>query len=187
MSHFRWLWYAEAVPADDVGRMRCAPLKYARVCLQEQRKQSFLTLAKENQSPLGLYWNPPTFVFRKSSFCASISWPVFCFVLSLRSSLITWCIRPTCVECVLRCRMCPMHILLHLYFILYILFFIHLILCLLPLCCFSIFALSMERTRLSFHCWLYSLCIVVYVTNKTWNLKTWNVIHRNAFCVRQSA
>ncbi len=37
---------------------------------------------------------------------------------------------------------------------------------------FSIFALSMERTRLSFHCWLYNLCIVVYVTNKTWNLKT---------------
>ncbi len=36
---------------------------------------------------------------------------------------------------------------------------------------FSIFALSMERTRLSFHCWLYNLCIVVYVTNKTWNLK----------------
>ncbi len=33
----------------------------------------------------------------------------------------------------------------------------------------------MERTRLSFHCWLYSLCIVVYVTNKTWNLKTWNL------------
>ncbi len=55
-------------------------------------------------------------------------------------------------------------------------FFIHFILCLLPLCCFfSIFALSMERTRHSFHCWLYSLCIVVYVTNKTWNLKleTW--------------
>ncbi len=40
---------------------------------------------------------------------------------------------------------------------------------------FSIFALSMERTRLSFHCWLYNLCIVVYVTNKTWNLKTWNL------------
>ncbi len=37
---------------------------------------------------------------------------------------------------------------------------------------FSIFALSMERARLSFHCWLYNLCIVVYVTNKTWNLKT---------------
>ncbi len=36
------------------------------VCLwdmQEQRKQSFLTLAKENQSPLGLYRNPPTFFF----------------------------------------------------------------------------------------------------------------------------
>ncbi len=31
---------------------------------------------------------------------------------------------------------------------------------------FSIFALSMERTRLSFHCWLYNLCIVVYVTIK---------------------
>ncbi len=40
-----------------------------------------------------------------------------------------------------------------------------------PCVVFSIFALSMERTRLSFHCWLYSLCIVVYVTNKTWNLK----------------
>ncbi len=36
---------------------------------------------------------------------------------------------------------------------------------------FSIFALSMEQTRLTFHCWLYNLCIVVYVTNKTWNLK----------------
>ncbi len=45
---------------------------------------------------------------------------------------------------------------------------------------FSIFALSMERTRLSFHCWLYNLCIVVYVTNKTWNLKleTWNLIRQ---------
>ncbi len=35
----------------------------------------------------------------------------------------------------------------------------------------TIFALSMERTRLTFHCWLYNLCIVVYVTNKTWNLR----------------
>ncbi len=35
----------------------------------------------------------------------------------------------------------------------------------------TIFALSMERTQLTFHCWLYNLCIVVYVTNKTWNLK----------------
>ncbi len=41
---------------------------------------------------------------------------------------------------------------------------------------FSIFALSMERTQLSFHCWLYNLCIVVYVTNKTWNLKLeWSI------------
>ncbi len=49
-----WLWYAEAVPADDVGRMH-------RACLwdmQEQRKQSFITLAKENQSLFGLYTNP---------------------------------------------------------------------------------------------------------------------------------
>ncbi len=45
-----------------------------------------------------------------------------------------------------------------------------------PCVVFSIFALSMERTRLSFHCWLYSLCIVVYVTNKTWNLKLENLI-----------
>ncbi len=37
---------------------------------------------------------------------------------------------------------------------------------------FSIFARSMERTRLSFHCWLYNLCIVLYVTNKTWNLNS---------------
>ncbi len=35
----------------------------------------------------------------------------------------------------------------------------------------------MERTWLTFHCWLYNLCIVVYVTNKAWNLKleTWNI------------
>ncbi len=70
-----------------------------------------------------------------------------------------------------------MHILYILYFILYILFFINFMYTSLVLY-FSIFALSMERTRLSFHCWLYNLCIVVYVTNKTWNLKleleTWN-------------
>ncbi len=29
---------------------------------------------------------------------------------------------------------------------------------------------GLPRSILSFHCWLYSLCIVVYVTNKTWNL-----------------
>ncbi len=63
-----------------------------------------------------------------------------------------------------------MHILLHLYYsyisISFILSYGYF-----PCVVFSIFALSMERTRLSFHCWLYSLCIVVYVTNKTWNLK----------------
>ncbi len=62
-------------------------------------------------------------------------------------------------------------ILYILYSVLYILFFIHFILCILPLLYSTIFALSMERTWFTFHCWLYNLCIVVYVTNKTWNLK----------------
>ncbi len=61
-------------------------------------------------------------------------------------------------------------ILYILYSVLYILFFIHYILCILPLLYSTIFALSMERTWFTFHCWLYNLCIVVYVTNKTWNL-----------------
>ncbi len=65
-----------------------------------------------------------------------------------------------------------MHILLYLifcslYLIFYSFYFMHTSLVLYS----TIFALSMERTRLSFHCWLYNLCIVVYVTNKTW---TWN-------------
>ncbi len=66
-------------------------------------------------------------------------------------------------------------ILYILYSVFYILFFIHFIVCILPLLYSTIFALSMERTWLTFHCWLYNLCIVVYVTNKTWNLKleTW--------------
>ncbi len=64
-----------------------------------------------------------------------------------------------------------MHILL--YFIFYSLYFLFILFYVyFPFVLyFSIFALSMERTRLSFHCWLYNLCIVVYVTNKTWNLK----------------
>ncbi len=54
-----------------------------------------------------------------------------------------------------------------LYFVLYILFFTYFILCIFPLCLYSIiFALSMERTWLTFHCWLYTLYIIVYVTNK---------------------
>uniref|UniRef100_A0A671KJW9 Uncharacterized protein n=1 Tax=Sinocyclocheilus anshuiensis TaxID=1608454 RepID=A0A671KJW9_9TELE len=43
------------------------------VCYEEQRKQSFLTLAKENQSPLGLYRNPPTFFFTNPRFVLLIS------------------------------------------------------------------------------------------------------------------
>ncbi len=62
----------------------------SRVCIHEQRKQSFLTLAKENQSPLGSYRNPPTF-FNSNPHCASNSWLAFSFVLSPRSSLITQC------------------------------------------------------------------------------------------------
>ncbi len=54
-----------------------------------------------------------------------------------------------------------------LYFVPYILFLTYFILCIFPLCLYSIiFALSMERTLLTFHCWLYTLYIIVYVTNK---------------------
>ncbi len=58
------------------------------VCLQEQRKQSFLTWPKKNS---WLILKSSHIFLCKSSFCASNSWPVFCFVLStvcLRSSLI---------------------------------------------------------------------------------------------------
>ncbi len=58
-----------------------------------------------------------------------------------------------------------------LFFILYLIFYSFYFMYTSLVLYFSIFALSMERTRLSFHCWLYNLCIVVYVTNKTWNLK----------------
>ncbi len=70
-------------------------------------------------------------------------------------------------------------ILYILYSVLYILFFIHFILCILPLLYSTIFALSMERTWFTFHCWLYNLFIVVYVTNKTWNLTC------KTFCFRE--
>ncbi len=57
----------------------------SRVCLQEQRKQSFLTLAKENQSPLGLYQNPPTFFFTNPRFVLIHDWlfVLFCFLSAL--------------------------------------------------------------------------------------------------------
>ncbi len=50
------------------SRARLWDMLVSRVCLKEQRKQSFLTLAKENQSPLGLYRNPPTFFFTNPRF-----------------------------------------------------------------------------------------------------------------------
>ncbi len=68
-----------------------------------------------------------------------------------------------------------------LYFGLYILFFIYFILCIFPLCLYSIiFALSMERTCLTFHCWLYTLYIIVYVTNK--NLESHTLISQLSIC-----
>ncbi len=51
-----------------VQRVRLWDMLVSRVCLQQQRKQSFLTSAKENQSPLGLYRNPPTFFFTNPQF-----------------------------------------------------------------------------------------------------------------------
>ncbi len=72
MCNFRYLSYASSLenvfPVDDVDTVH-ASLAKTNVCSQEQ---SFLTLAKETQSPLGLYWNPLTFFFYKSSFCAPI-------------------------------------------------------------------------------------------------------------------
>ncbi len=61
-----------------------------------------------------------------------------------------------------------MHILLYLIFCsLYLIFYAFYFMYTSLVLYFSIFALSMERTRLTFHCWLYNLCIVVYVTNTT--------------------
>ncbi len=50
----------------------------SQVCLQEQSKQSFLTLAKENQSPLGSYRHPLTFFFTNPRFVLLIhDWRFF--------------------------------------------------------------------------------------------------------------
>ncbi len=46
-----------------------------------------------------------------------------------------------------------------------------------------IFALSMERTWLTFHCWLYTLCIIVYVTNKSW---TWTYLLNDSQMIRST-
>ncbi len=58
-----------------------------RVCKQEQRKQSFLILAKENQYPLGLYQSPLTFFFTSPRFVLLNQERRFLF--STNSSLIT--------------------------------------------------------------------------------------------------
>ncbi len=56
------------------------------VCLHEQRKQSFLTLAMENQSLLGLYRYPPTFLFTNSPFVLLIRDYWFVLISPLRIS-----------------------------------------------------------------------------------------------------
>ncbi len=61
-SACRCLHACRRLPSPDVGDMLVS-----RVCLQEKRKQSFLTLAKENQSTLGNR-NPPTFFFTNPNF-----------------------------------------------------------------------------------------------------------------------
>ncbi len=66
----------------------------SRVCLMEQRKQSFLTLAKENQSPLGLYRNPPTFFFTNPRFVLLINDQRFVLFRSL-STFVTNHATPT--------------------------------------------------------------------------------------------
>ncbi len=80
-----------------------------------------------------------------------------------------------------------MHILLYfifcsLYLIFYSFYFMHTSLVLYS----TIFALSMERTWLTFHCWLYTLCIVVHVTNKNLKLETVNHSFLNVLCVQQN-
>ncbi len=70
-------------------------------------------------------------------------------------------------------------ILYILYSVLYILFLFILFYAYFPCVVFTIFALSMERTWLTFHCWLYNPCIVVYVTNKTW---TWTWTWYQVIC-----
>ncbi len=74
----------------DFGAVHvCVSLAKTNVCLKPQRKQSFLALSKENQSPLGLYKNPPTFFFTNPRFVLLIRDRRFVFVLAPRSSRIT--------------------------------------------------------------------------------------------------
>ncbi len=97
--------HAKGHTKDDIGRMRSAyssSMLVSRVCLQEQRKQSFLTLAKENQSPLGLYRNPLTFFFINPRFVLLIRDRHF-VLLSLNRNEITIAIRQklrlSCASC----------------------------------------------------------------------------------------
>ncbi len=59
-----------------------------RVCLQEQRKQSFLTLAKDNQCPWLISKSSDISLY-KSLFCASSSWPLFCSLSAFVTNHVT--------------------------------------------------------------------------------------------------
>ncbi len=77
---------------QDVGyepRVLLWDMLVTRVCLQEQRKQSFLTFSKVKPVSSWLISKSSNIFLYKSSVCTSNSWPAFCFVLSLHSSLIT--------------------------------------------------------------------------------------------------
>ncbi len=69
----------------------------SQVCFQEQRKQSFLTLTKENQSPLGLYRNPPTFFFTNPRFVLLIRDQLFVLLSVLRAS--AFVTNHRCIHC----------------------------------------------------------------------------------------
>ncbi len=82
-SHLRLLSYVQAILGGWDGCSTCA----CEICL-EQRKQSCLTLAKENRSLLGLYWTPPTFL--TSVLCCCL-----CSTLPLSSLITGACATPT--------------------------------------------------------------------------------------------
>ncbi len=88
------LWYVEAIPADDAGCRVCttrAPLRYASHTnlFTGAKEAKFLTFSKVKPVSSWLISKSSNIFLYKSSVCTSNSWPAFCFVLSLHSSLIT--------------------------------------------------------------------------------------------------
>ncbi len=117
-----------------------------------------------------------------STFCVLFFFVCFCLVLLLHDNhvqpvctLTHSSLVHSCLSWYLSLQYTVMHI-----FIFYILFFISYFLLTSFYVYFSlysiIFALSMEQTWLTFHCWLYILYIIVYVTNKNLeSLESWSV------------